>query len=571
MISATDIPKSPALILCFLFLFFVSASISRDFHTRGEGREALVMQDMLKTGNLILPEGYGGVVPSKPPLFHWIATTLSIPQGYISELTSRLPSVLAASLIGLISLLMFAPESSKAVAYLSVLILATSIEWLRAASAARVDMLLTATLLTAFYALYRWSACSYRGYPWLLMLSMATAILCKGPVGIVIPALIYLAVALSDEVSPGKILRHAATVFAPALLLALSWYLAAYFIKTDQFLEKVYFENIERFLSIKERSPHKALALSLYGTVFLGFMPWTILLFCIAINKFRRRVIKFSRPNLFSVKLWWRTLSKIDRFSLIVVLITLVFYSIPAGKRSVYILPIYPFIAFWMARIFIEEARNRTSNLFFRAAVATSCTAIILVLSVGTFIFAPASLLIQRIPAKFSSQVIESQISLRSYFESSNLLLGAAFLATFFLLALAGHIIFKAQKEQGLPWFLAILLSLFVYVQLLVLPAAVNPISPKVFAKQISAVVPEQTELFSYDEEFYALSFYSGRRIYRTEVRGFLPGTALIVAEQDLDQLKMELPLNLSLQFLLRSEGSVMSYGKRLVVYKILG
>ena len=66
-----------------------------DFSTKGEPREAAVAVSMLETDNWVLPQVYANEFAYKPPLAHWLMAVASLPQGYVSEFTSRLPSALA--------------------------------------------------------------------------------------------------------------------------------------------------------------------------------------------------------------------------------------------------------------------------------------------------------------------------------------------------------------------------------------------------------------------------------------------------------------------------------------------
>ena len=559
------------LLAIFLLLFYFAASATRDFHSRGEPREALVMQDMLKNSQYILPEGYGGVVPSKPPLLHWAATLFSFPSFEVTELTARLPSILAACLIAIISFYLFLKESSAVVAVLSGLILASSIEWLRAASAARVDMLLTAALMAAFFSIYRWSGNNYKDYPWLLLISTAAAMLCKGPVGIVIPSLVFVAISLVDGCPLWSIIKRSFVIFTPALILALCWYGAAYLSRPDKFLEKVYYENVARFLSIQEDEPHKASAFKLYGTLLLGFMPWTLILLINRLPKIKSFGSILNKPKWIALKLWWKTLPRIDVFSILVVVITLVFYSIPAGKRSVYILPVYPFIAFWLARFFSNEAKAPASRLFVNSALFVASLSLVLVALISIFLIAPPLLFMQRAPVSMSANIIELQQSMKLFFLSSWFAIGLVAVCSILLTTSAIAVFLRARKETGLSWFLSALFSLYFYVQFALLPAIVNPISPKVFAQQLNSSVTEQTPLLSFGEEFYGLSFYSGRRFLRAEEAGFSVGSVVVVADDDLAKLKEKIPSTLSLELIARSKGSVMSYGNHLALFKIIG
>src|SRR5713226_9365330 len=110
------------------------------FYTKGEPREATVVWEIYTSGEWILPLRNGHIIPSKPPLFHWLGTLLSI----------RLPSAVLA-IIGV--LLTYATGLSLwgvEAGLIAALVLATSFEWVRAATTARVDMTLTVCMVMAF-------------------------------------------------------------------------------------------------------------------------------------------------------------------------------------------------------------------------------------------------------------------------------------------------------------------------------------------------------------------------------------------------------------------------------------
>src|SRR5882757_2714286 len=66
------------------------------FYTKGEPREALVVWEMAHGASHVLPLRNGTEIPSKPPLFHWLALLASLALGTVSELATRLPSALLA-------------------------------------------------------------------------------------------------------------------------------------------------------------------------------------------------------------------------------------------------------------------------------------------------------------------------------------------------------------------------------------------------------------------------------------------------------------------------------------------
>lgn len=63
-------------ITCALVFFLFLGS--NPLHDKGEPREALVIRDIVVNGNWVFPLKLGQQIPSKPPLFHWLAAIASI-------------------------------------------------------------------------------------------------------------------------------------------------------------------------------------------------------------------------------------------------------------------------------------------------------------------------------------------------------------------------------------------------------------------------------------------------------------------------------------------------------------
>ena len=108
-------------------------------------------------------------------------------------------------------------------------------------------------------------------------------------------------------------------------------------------------ENFGRFLGKMSYESHEQPIIYYIYTTIAGFIPWSILVL------FSLFALKYSSPNL-SVKTWWNKLKSavkntdpIRLFTFLAFAVIFVFYCIPKSKRSVYLLPIYPFLAFFLA------------------------------------------------------------------------------------------------------------------------------------------------------------------------------------------------------------------------------
>ncbi len=330
-----------------------------DFNTKGEPREAVMACDMIANNHWILPLYNNGDVAFKPPFFHWLIALFSLVGGAVNEYTSRLPSALALLLMTVGGYVFYARRRGAAVAFVAAIITLTNFETHRAGMNCRVDMVLTATMVGALYLLYRWTERGLRGLPWGAMLLMGAATLTKGPVGIVLPCLVTWVFVL---VRGGRFWPTTARFTLTALgacLLPLAWYVAAYVDQGDRFLAMAYEENVLRFTGKMTYESHENPWTYNLMTLLAGYTPYTLLaLIGLAALPWRRLRRQATRPWT-RFKTWITGMDPVRLFSLLSIVIIFVFYCIPKSKRSVYLLPVYPFIAYFLAEWMFRLWRRR--------------------------------------------------------------------------------------------------------------------------------------------------------------------------------------------------------------------
>lgn len=300
------------------------------FYTKGEPREAVTVLDIVEGGGVVLPMRAGVELPSKPPMMHWMAALLSLAAGRVNEWTVRMPSALMAIGGMLVCYLYVRQLFDEPSALLAALMLATTLQYLQAGSGARVDMTLTFFMAAASFEFIAIAEGLSRR--WLLLyLSLAAAVLSKGPVGLVLPAAVAL-IWMVVEGRRGVIGRlHLGAGAIVVAVLAGGWYAAAAWVGGMAFLHKqIIAENIFTFLYNRRLSgghahPFYYLELALA----VGFLPWTPLIAGPLASFFRRP--GFANPRTRYLALW--------------VLLVLLFYSFAHSKRGVYLLALYPPLA----------------------------------------------------------------------------------------------------------------------------------------------------------------------------------------------------------------------------------
>ncbi|RIL09159.1 MAG: hypothetical protein DCC75_07195 [Proteobacteria bacterium] len=521
------------LLLAFGALLILPGLSSRPFHSRGEAREALVAQDMFASSNYILPRGYSGVVPSKPPMLHWLISLAAGLCGEVDELSSRLPSALCSIIFCLGFFAFLQARTDPRAAFLAPLILVSSAEWLRSSSVARVDMTFSVFMAGALISSYVWiEEKRSRGVPCFPVIFLSLATLAKGPVALVLAAAILGVHTLfgTERSKVVKWITPIVLIVLPALLLPLVWYLLAAREGGEAFVEKIHYENVARFLGTQEDQPHKHGVFYLFGALLVGLLPWSILFLALPVLGRARAIFK----NLVSRFL---ALPPYERLFIMAIAAFLAFFSIPSGKRGVYLLPVYPFIAYFAAKLALALSDRKTALL--TGLCRASGILVILVCALAALASLRPDLLHAVLEPKAQIQFEFYQGLITGLF-SNFMLLQTGLAALPFALALV--LLFVRKKYCGQA-FLAMYASFALILNLHFLPRLANEISPKGAAAWVNATIPKSEQLYSFGYEFYGLSFYAERKIMRLE-ESQDSATAVILYENDLEELAERLGEN---------------------------
>lgn len=322
-----------------------------------EAREVHIAALMLRTGEWILPLR-DGILPSKPPLFHWISAALGALSGDVTPFVARLTSLLFGA-----GILFLTVRLTTALAYiagapyravrtelglLSALILTTTYGFEHMHGSAMVDMTFSFFVTLALASLLEvmiWQeqfgeTMEERVSRWNFLpffMSAALATLAKGPIGIVLPGLIAgtwlvwlfgLSSALRAFAAP----RLAWLFF---FLIVTPWYVFAFLQGGYDFIgRQLVFENMQRLTGgdlMNAQPPW------FYLTSFLhSATPWCLVFFVglpFLYGASQRipgqSAVSWERRRLLFLPVIW-------------VLAGLLFFSIPSGKRHSYLLPLFP-------------------------------------------------------------------------------------------------------------------------------------------------------------------------------------------------------------------------------------
>ncbi len=334
MTSSTSFRASAIAAGLLCLLLYVPPAALTPFFTKGEPREALVVRNMLDEGTWLLPKrasANGWTIASKPPLFHWLGAAASKVAGRASEWTVRLPSLVLGTIavvaVGGAALRAFGTAAALA----AMLVLASSFEWVRAASTARVDGTLTAFMTIGTLVFYRGAQAGglTRNEALIAYGALACAALTKGPVGFVLPGLVLaIALAASGQL---RLVPRFRPILGALVIVAIvgGWYALAVGLGGDSFFRKqILKENVFRFIGVTQmRSGHSHPFYYYFPTLLAGLCPWTPFVLAALGAAVARPTARRDVRVVFPV-VWFA--------------VVFLFYSAADAKRSVYLLALYP-------------------------------------------------------------------------------------------------------------------------------------------------------------------------------------------------------------------------------------
>lgn len=329
--------KFSFLLLFFLagFVFFCSLG-NHPFTTDDEGRFSEIGREIIESDSSqqwVIQKLNGQTYTKKPPLFPILIASSYTLWNEVSEFSALFPSALFGFLTALVSFLFWRHIFGQRLAFISTLILITIYKVVDQARSPQVDMVLLFFLVTALFSayLYLHQPKPKAIWPILFFISSAFATLTKGPIGLLLPCLIVgLDILITNR-------WH--RFFSFKLLLGSLFYIVIigcwilYLIPNapEGYLRELFIEqNVTRYVDAFD---HKE-SFFFYIPAFLqDFLPWTLFL-----------------PLLFIKRSWRenRTGHSIHFFWIWFIAI-FVFFTLSDSKREIYLLPLYPAIAFLLA------------------------------------------------------------------------------------------------------------------------------------------------------------------------------------------------------------------------------
>ena len=504
------------------------------FYSKGEPREAIVGYAILESGNWILPVNYGVDIAYKPPFLYWMIAAFSAIAGGISEFTSRLPSAVMFLVMQLVFFAFVARRKDVKTAFFASVLLLTSFEVHRAAVACRLDMVQVSLIVMSLCLLFRWDEQGCRRVPWIAVMLMACASLTKGPVGTIFPCLVTGVYQLVRGRSFGKAFFSLAGIGLLSLVPLAIWFWAAWKQGGQPFVDLMLEENTGRFFHKMSYESHENPIWYNFLTIIWGWIPWTLVLLVSLFGLKWKGMRILPAGNTLGIRLkkaWqtFRSQSPLQLFTWLTILIIFIFYCIPKSKRSVYLLPIYPFMALLIAEYLLAQVR-RGAQVFKVCAVIFASLGLLL-----TVVFAAvrADLIPESVwgTGRHAAENIAFMHALRDVSLSIPQWLLVALPVIAALCAL--RLVAKRAGAYALLYAVAgCMLCLFVSLDGVYQPTVLAVKSDKKLAERLETIVP-QGYIYSHTHiNFYGINYYLGDRM-RHLVRAIpdVPEGYLLVSE----------------------------------------
>lgn len=398
-------------------------------------------KSMLETGEYFRIQVNGQPFSEKPPFFFWIANLFYKIFGF-SEFSTRLPSVFSGILSFLILVRFGTLLHSKKFGYVWALLYSASLLPLLLSRTAYIDHLFNTFILASVLSLYLYETKEKGDFRsraiWIISAAFfgGIAVLTKGPLGLAIPFFIFGVNRLLDKNFKIRIFDF--VLFGLVSVAVLSfYYLTNYILYGNEFL--VQFFDFQKKLLTKSLESHTGPWFYHFIVMFLGFFPWTALLFP-SFKNWRM----FTDPKI----------SRISKYFIIWLGTVLLIFSIVQTKLPHYSSSIYFSLSFFSAYLILEKPGILRSNTF-----SFSFLGIGLIVG-GIFLLLPQISEYSGSSMGFGKELLPS---FNLWDSSSGLVLLLGILVGFFGLQL-----FRRGKEEGKNLFLvSSWISMLLFVGLL--------------------------------------------------------------------------------------------------------
>lgn len=324
------------------FIALLPVLIFRDFTPPNELKYVSIVMEAFNDGHFFTFSNHGELYADKPPMYFWVIMLVKKLSGSYSMFGISLFSILPAIGMAAIMCKWTAKELSEDDQLLATGMLMSTIIYIGSALVLRMDMLMsifTTLSLYHFYKAYKGSGKSIDKT--LIFVYAFLGLFTKGPMGLLVPLLSIL-LFLARERKIKDVGRYLTPKDSIGFLIACILWFAMVYIEggNDYLYDLTVRQTVGRGVnSFAHKKPFYYYLQGMWGT----FMPWSFVYIFAFILSFKRD----------------RKSSTIEKMFSSVIIATFGFLSIASGKLEIYLIPIYPFVAFYAMLVLRDYKKTR--------------------------------------------------------------------------------------------------------------------------------------------------------------------------------------------------------------------
>jgi len=311
-----------------------------------EPRYAQVAREMLARHDWVTPVLYGSPWLEKPPLYYWLAMLSYKTAGGVSDTAARLPSAVLSSLL-VVFIYAWARRFRRGMELDAALITASSAIIVGFGRSASTDMPLTVMFSVAMLSWYGWYASGRRSWLLLFYFFSGLATLAKGPVAILLAAIILgVFAALRRDL---RLLLRTLWPIGIVLYLAVvaPWFIAVQHANPEFF--RVFFlqHNLARFTS--NLYHHREPFWFYVPVALVALAPWTVFAVAALVDAIRDWRFSIEQPP---------AQEDLRTYLALWLLVPIVFFSLSHSKLPGYILPAIPAATILLADFILRREQQ---------------------------------------------------------------------------------------------------------------------------------------------------------------------------------------------------------------------
>lgn len=336
-------------------LLFLPSLAMRDLWNPDEPRYMEVAREMVLLDDYLVPHLNGELYPDKPPMFFWLAAALY--RAGLGHNSGRIVALLASLGTVLLTYATARRLLSRQGGLFAAMTTLTATLFLFTSKMGVIDPLLACFTTASICAGLRGMDPGERhGRAWWLSayVTAALAVLTKGPVGAIVPAIVLAACGFARD---GRIRKGGWTHAAGAVLflgIIAAWLLPALSRGGEEYTQNILFQQTASRMW-RSYSHRNAVYYYFLSSPWI-FLPWSLF---------------FAAAVWSAVRAWRRSRESAARAGLAWLGVIFLFFTLISGKRVGYLMPAMPAFGLLMGRYFALAVRGkllwpRTHKVFAR-------------------------------------------------------------------------------------------------------------------------------------------------------------------------------------------------------------